>query len=217
MKKILTILTMLFLAIISGCSSEESQKEVMKTTDNNSKTLENNQIVQSNFSKTTDFENNLNEIKFNSNLTEYEEKYLRYYEEKFPTSKIYFMKTQLYKCTGCYDIYYKKDREILKIKISNYKIVQETTIKSEFNLYIENPTMCTLFQGKWNECPKVCPTDEEICVASCGTPTCEFDSNKIVLKKESEICGGLKNADCEFGFTCSYKSKNDESGICIKK
>ncbi len=49
---------------------------------------------------------------------------------------------------------------------------------------IEN--ICILFQGNWNECPKVCETDEEACKTMCGLPTCEFDYNKIVFKEKDE-------------------------------
>lgn len=218
MKKIILTITTLLLLLIAGCSNNNNQKE---SGTNNSKIEADTQAIKdnikSNDSFVTDFNEKLDQIKFNSDLTDYEEKYLKYYEEKYPTSKIYFMKTQIYRCVGCYDIYYKKDREILKIKISNYNIMQETTIKDELNLYIANPDMCKLFQGTWNTCPKLCPTDEKICVTECGAATCEFDATKLVFKKVGEVCGGLTMGDCEYGFTCSYKIQSDEYGVCVKK
>lgn len=217
MKKIILILTMILIALISGCSSnsdKENNTESVQITPENS--VENNEILDKNNTLLENFNDNLNQIKFNSNLTDYEEKYLRYYEEKYPTAKIYHMKTQIYKCTGCYDIYFKKDREILKIKISNYQISQETTIRNELNLYIENKEMCTLFQGNWNTCPKVCTTDEKACL-ECAPAACEFDENKLVLKKADEVCGGLTMGDCEYAYTCSYKAQTDEFGVCVKK
>ena len=217
MKKIMLVLAMILIALISGCTSnsdKENKNESVLVAPENS--VENNEILDKNNTLLENFNDNLNQIKFNSNLTDYEEKYLRYYEEKYPTAKIYHMKTQIYKCVGCYDIYFKKDREILKIKISNDKISQETTIRNELNLYIENKEMCTLFQGNWNTCPKVCTTDEKACL-ECAPAACEFDENKIVLKKVGEVCGGLTMGDCEYGYTCSYKVKTDEFGVCVKK
>lgn len=162
------------------------------------------------------FKETLNLWKFNSNLTDYEKQYLTYYENKYPNSKIYFIKTEIYKCEGCYDIYYKKDWTMLLIKIRDGKILQENIINSNLEVEIENEDVCKLYLGTWNECPKLCPTDEEICVTQCGEPICEFDENKLILKKEGEICGGLKEGDCEYGLTCSYKSQSDEFGVCVK-
>ncbi len=171
--------------------------------------------VEEDDSMMEDFVEQLNLLKFNSNLTDYEEDYLRYYEQKYPSSRIYHIKTTLINCDGCYELYYKKDREILKIKVLNYQIKQQTRISQALEEEIENEDVCTLFGGEWDTCPSICPTDEEICVMQCGEPTCVFEEGKLVLKKIGEVCGGLDEGDCEYGLTCKYANSQDDYGVCV--
>jgi len=159
----------------------------------------------------------LNDIEFNQNLTQYEKEWLGYLEIKYPQSKIYHIKTKLFNCNECYELSYKRDREIIRIKVLNGEKNSEKTIVDDIVVDIENKDVCRLFQGEWNECPKLCNTDEDACSTQCGAPICEFDYNKIVFKKIGEECGGLDKGDCEYGLSCVYKSRDDDYGKCADK
>jgi len=158
-----------------------------------------------------------NYIEFNTNLTDFEKEWLNYLENKYPSSKIYHINTVKINCLNCYEVSYKKNREIIKIKVLNNVKNSETTIKNDLEVDIKNENVCKLFQGTWNNCPKLCPTDEVICVTQCADPICEFDYNKITFKKLGEICGGIENGDCEYGLNCKYTSLEDISGTCQTK
>ena len=234
MKKVIILMCVLVLLVFSSCSKEENlscangfEHNEKWQEDCNSCSCANGKIEcteiqcevveEKNDSFLEEFEEKIEEIKFNSNLTEYEKFYLNYYENKYPFNKIYHIKTINFNCEGCYELYYKRDREILKIKILNNEIKLESEVRDNIFTDIENEEVCKLFQGNWNECPRLCTTDEEICDTGCGLAVCEFEEDKITLKKEGEICGGLDEGDCEFGFTCYYESLNDNYGVCRTK
>lgn len=136
-------------------------------------------------------------------------------KQKF--SKIYHIKTKLINCENCYEISYKKDREIIKIKVLGGEKSSETTIKDDIAVEIENSDVCKLFQGEWNDCPKICNTNEEACITQCGLPICQFDYNTIKYRKLGEECGGLNKGDCEFGLACVYTDRENKYGICEEK
>lgn len=170
-----------------------------------------------NVSKTNDSFIYKKVIDFNANLTEYELKYLNYLEEKYPQSQIYYLKSNLINCNQCYEIYYKKDRTIIKIKIIDNKITQETEIKKDLSLEIETKEICEyLFFGTWNSCPKICPTDEETCLNECAPPKCEFEDEKNIIKSIGDKCGGLDEGDCMYGLTCYHENENTTYGTCVK-
>ena len=156
-------------------------------------------------------------LKFNANLTHYESEWLAYLEAQNPNTRIIHIKTDVYSCDGCYDLYFKKDREIVKIKVLDSELKQESVITDDITPLIGNADVCAAFGGEWNECPAPCDTDEEACITMCNPPICEFDENMIVLKKDGEECGGLDKGDCAFGLTCYYTEKDDVYGVCQPK
>lgn len=235
MKKIL-ILVLFAGLFLTGCSSEKVQNTNCAEyldgesweIDCNTCTCENGTEVCTEIACTDDsfkenntfldeFKENVNLIKFNSNLSDSEQKYLAYYQTEYPHSKIYHIKTKIFNCEECYELYYKKDREILKIKVMAGEISQKSIIREDLASEIENADVCKLFSGEWNECPKVCDTDEEACITMCGLPTCEFNDKKITLKEEGEICGGLDEGDCKYSLTCFYENSEDMYGLCVDK
>ena len=235
MKKITLILFSLLLLIFSGCNSEqeieaptfldcgeyahgESFKDDCNTcTCSDGKELCTQMACNKDINSSFKFDEFLDDIKFNQDLTTFEQEWLGYLEIKFPESKIYHMRTQTFNCEDCYEISYKKDREVIKIKVLNGDKSAEKTVTDDIVLEIENTDICQLFQGTWNECPKLCPTDEEICMTQCGAPICEFDYNLIIYKKVDEECGGIDKGDCEYGLSCIYKSREDEYGTCEER
>lgn len=230
---IVIIFIVVLLAFIGGCSNEEPVinldcKDHLNNekwdSDCNTCICQNGTIscsddicekeVQNETSNFPSIEETLNILKFNSNLTQYERDWLSYYDSVYPNSRIYHIKTKLYLCEGCYDLYYKKDREILKVKVRNFENQGESVISADIAPEIENADVCMLFGGTWNDCPRPCSTDEIACTTMCNPAVCEFDENKIVLKTLGEQCGGLTKGDCEFGLTCYYNDEKDEFGIC---
>jgi len=167
--------------------------------------------------KDNTFKEKLNEWKFNSNLTDSERVWLSYLEIKYPNTKIIHMKSKVYSGEENYDLYFKKDRTIVKIKVLGGELKQESITVSDIVPLIENSEICSLFGGKWNECPRPCSTDEEACITMCNPPICEFDENLIVYKKENEQCGGFDKGDCEYGLSCYYENKEDDYGMCKKR
>lgn len=162
------------------------------------------------------FEDILSDIKFNTGLSDFEKDWLGYLEVKYPNSKIYYMRTKLFNCENCYELSYKKDLEVIKIKVLDGEKVSETKVIDDIAVEIENEDVCRLFKGNWNECPKLCSTDEVACQNECGLPVCEFDYNTIEYRKLGEGCGGLTYGDCEFGLKCYYGLQDDEFGVCQK-
>ncbi|MFW5704271.1 MAG: hypothetical protein ACOCXG_00365 [Nanoarchaeota archaeon] len=156
----------------------------------------------------------LNEIEFNSNLTNIENRYLAMLQEQYVHSKIYHIKTKEVNCDECYDLSYKKDREIIKLEIRYNKLKTQKIVKDNLATEIENENVCRLFGGSWNECPSPCETDEEACITMCNPPVCEFDYNKIIYNKLGEVCGGIGYGDCEYGLKCYFEVQSDETGIC---
>jgi hypothetical protein len=233
-KKLITILSILLLStLLIGCNNQNTSNLNCENYKNgqtwqedcNTCTCQNESItcteiacenlnVNSSDTNSTNFNDELNDWKFNSNLTSYEKEWLNYYQNQYPHSKIYHIKTTIYSCDGCYELFYKKDRQILKVKVLNNEKQQETTIKDDLIPYIENEKVCNLFLGTWNECPRPCSTDEEACTTQCNPPTCEFDENKITYQKEGEQCG--YQMDCEYGLTCYYQNQSTKIGTCIK-
>lgn len=230
MKKITIILTLIILGLISGCSEPQnlncgthnngdSWKE-----DCNTCTCDNGNILcteiackakpEKNISQMNDLQEQLNEWKFNSNLTDYEQAWLETLKTQHPNTRIILIKSDDINCQGCYDLYFKKDREIIKIVVREGKLKQQSTITNDLVPLIKTPEVCQVFSGKWNDCPAPCSTDEEACKTTCNPPICEFDDSKIVYKKEGEECGGLDKGDCVFGLTCYYTNENDTYGIC---
>jgi hypothetical protein len=177
-----------------------------------------NTSKQKNETKTSEdlFRDFMDSVNFNANLTDFENSWLVYLEIKYPRSKIYHIKTTNINCLDCYEVYYKKDRIIIKIKVLDGNLQQETEIVNDLAVEIDNKPVCTLFQGTWNPCPKLCPTDEEVCLTTCGKPICEFDEDKIILKELGEICGGLDEGECVYGLTCYHENENSTYGKCVK-
>jgi hypothetical protein len=207
MKKI-AILLFLSIIFLSACSTQEvsEPQEIVPE-------VELNEEEKSDEGKVSEV---INDIKFNSNLNEYEIQWLTYLDNKYLYSKIYHIKTKNINCDNCYEVSYKKDRQIITIKVMDNEKVSEKTVVDDLVVDIENENVCSLFQGTWNECPKLCDTDEEACQTQCGLPACEFDEDKIILKELGEICGGLNLGDCVYGLSCKYKNKDDDSGICVE-
>jgi hypothetical protein len=160
------------------------------------------------------FKEFLDTIEFNTNLEDFEKEWLGYLQIKYPHSKIYHIRTKEFNCENCYEVSYKRDLEVIKIKVLDGEKKSETKVTDDIAVEIDNEDICTLFKGNWNECPKLCPTDEITCQTECGLPVCEFDYNTIEYKKVGEQCGGLEYGDCEFGLRCYFESQDDESGIC---
>jgi len=208
MKKILLVIILILFVSLSACSNN-IEKDIQNIPEP-FVDIEDKAEIESNFS----FGEVINDIKFNVNLTDYESQWLGFLEIKYPNSKIYHIKTKEINCDGCYDLSYKKDREIIKIELRNFEKKQMKIITDDIVVDIENSKVCSLFQGEWNECPKLCYTDEDACLTQCGEPICEFDYNKIIFKKLGEQCGGIDLGDCEYGLSCVYESQKDEYGIC---
>ena len=207
MKKIIFLLVILFGLAFSACSSDEKQPEEIKPV---VQEQQNEPIVSDNTSLTKEI---LNNAKFNTNLKDFEQKWLSYLEEKNPNSKIYHVRTVNINCDDCYEVYYKKDLSMIKIKVLNGEKKQETTIVDDLFTEIKDSDVCDLYGGNWNECPRICPTDEEICTSVCGEPACELDQTTVNYKKLGEQCGS-DLGDCEFGFSCYYQSNDADYGIC---
>jgi hypothetical protein len=199
------IIMLSLLIFITGCGINEVTEEeiVIEVAKIENDSLVDNKLIDG-----------LNEFEFNSNLKDFEKQWLEYLDNKYPESKLYHIKTENINCEQCYEVSYKKDRTVIKIKVLDGEKTSES-ISSDLIVDIENKEVCGLFQGEWNSCPKLCNTDEEACITQCGRAICEFDETKIVYKQEGDICGGLNLGDCDFGLTCKYENKNDVSGICI--
>lgn len=207
MKKIIFLIFVLLSLFFSACSNQVQQNDSLEVKEFNyeeqEKKIENNSQIQ-------EF---LDEIKFNQNLTDYEQDWLNYLEVQNPQTKIYHMKTKLIRCPGCYDLSYKKDREIVIIQVRDFKKTMEKIVVDDIAVEIENQDICKLFKGTWNECPKLCTTDEEAC-NDCGLPVCEFDYNTIEYRVLGEECGGIDKGDCEYGLKCVYADRDDKYGVC---
>ena len=226
MKKLILILILSLTLIFAGCSEKDEIKPVIIPeqklscgeyahgdswiNDCNTCSCENGEI-QCTTEECQD-EESLAEL-FNSNLEAHEQEWLEYLENKYDT-RIFFLKSKSLGGEGNYEIQYKKDRNIIKLKILKGELSQESKITDDLFVEIENAQVCSLFQGKWNECPSICETDEVACATVCGDPVCEFEEDKIILKKSGEQCGGLDAGDCEFGLTCKYANKDDKYGTC---
>lgn len=207
MKKILLFLGIIILLGFSACSSSDEKVIVEEKTNFVEDTI--NEVSEN-------IVDTKNQVLFNTNLTDYEQKWLTYFEEKYPNSRIYHIETQLINCENCYSLSYKKDLEILKVKILKGEKVEEKRV-GDVAVEIKDAKVCSLFGGNWNECPKLCPTDEEACITQCGLPVCEFDYNTIKYIQEGEVCGGLDLNSCDFGLTCYYESLDADTGVCVKK
>jgi hypothetical protein len=208
--KFSNFILILLVLLISGCSSsEENDDGGNETLD---KSLYDVEIVEN-----SKFEEISNNLKFNSDLNEFETKWLNYLDDKYQNSKIYHIKTKLINCEDCYEVTYKKDREIIRIKVLDGEKTNENLIYDDIAVDIENEDVCSLFSGTWNTCPKLCNTDEEACQTQCGLPTCEFDEDLLVFRELGEVCGELEFSDCAYGLTCSYLNKSDDTGICVGK
>ncbi|MDA3855558.1 MAG: hypothetical protein PF569_04830 [Candidatus Woesearchaeota archaeon] len=231
MKKILILCTVLLVFVFVGCSQTEEVKVPLDCGEHlNEETWKNDcntcscidgeimctEIACADNSDLEDF-NLIDDIKFNTGLETYEKEWLSYLEVKYPNSKIYYIRTNLFNCEDCYELSYKKDREVIKIKVLDGDKQSENLVQDDIATEIENGNVCKLFSGSWNECPALCSTDEESCKTECGFPVCEFDYNTIVLQKVGDECGGLDKGDCEFGLKCFYASQDDDYGVCQEK
>lgn len=209
--KYFILLIMLVGLFLSGCTSDVQEETPL--------VLEEPLVVEEEvenieLQNDSNFQEFMNDIKFNQNLSDYEKEWLGYLEVKYPKTKIFHMKTKLIKCEGCYDLSYKKDREVVIIQVRDFKKTAEKKVVDDIAVEIENADICKLFQGNWNDCPKLCNTDEEACKTECGFPVCEFDYNTITFRALGEECGGLDKGDCEFGLRCVYSDRSDDYGIC---
>lgn len=231
MKKILFLFVVLFAFLFVGCSQAEeivksincgeyldgeSWKDDCNTCSCSDGEIMCTQMACFDDSELSDF-SLVEDIEFNTGLESYESEWLSYLEIKYPNSKIYHIRTKLFNCDDCYEISYKKDREVIKIKVLNAEKQSENKVVDDIAVEIENENVCKLFSGFWNECPALCTTDEEACQTGCGLPVCEFDYNTITFQKLGDECGGLDKGDCEFEFKCFYSSQDDDYGVCQEK
>jgi hypothetical protein len=235
MKKYMILCTLMIMAVFAGCSSQstncgERADGESWAEDCNTCSCIDGEIICTEIACEIELEDEIENsttadkvrdelfaLKFNANLTDYESEWLTYLEVQNPNTRIIHIKSDVYSCDGCYDLYFKKDREIVKIKVLDGDLRQESVITDDVVPLIENADVCAAFGGEWNDCPSPCSTDEEACITMCNPAICEFDENAIVLKQDGEECGGLDKGDCAFGLTCYYSDKDDVYGVCQKK
>lgn len=211
-KKVIVALLLFAIApLLGACSQEEetTQEPTPVVEVEKEPIIEENKPQQATHKELTEM--------FNQDLTKDEQAWLDHYSFKYPEYKIYHIKTKvLTYCEGCYEMLFKKGNDTIKATIKNSRIEKESTINDFVSTEIEDKNICEyLYKGTWNECPKICITEDE-CDDICGEPVCELEFNTEQFKKLGESCDSSYNNGCELDLKCVYENPDDEFGICQK-